>query len=94
MGKSEKEKRQEEIQKTLKKHKQRDIKSFMNESDIKMSKIDHFQKLFEKLNKINNKNEGINNSRQTRNKLKRKEEKQKKGIDSGMCCAPKSYKLI
>ena len=91
MGKSEKEKRQERVQKILKKRKQRGIESFMNESDKYMSKNDHMERQLEELSKIKNKHDGINNCRSIRNKLKRKEEKMQKEIEMGMFGVPKSY---
>lgn len=56
-----------------------------------MSKNDHFEKQREELNKIKNKNDGINNTRAIRNKQKRREEKLRKEIEGGMFGQPKNY---
>ena len=55
LGKSDKEKRQERLEKILKKRKQRGIESYLD-SDRCISKADHFDKQNDELSKIKNRN--------------------------------------
>ena len=75
MGKSEKEKKQEKVERMLKKRNQRDISSYLNESDKYMNKTEILDRQYEELSKIKKGNEGINNCRLIRNKLKKREER-------------------
>jgi len=78
MGKTnDKKKKQERLDKVLKKQKQNDIKTFL-EVDPYLTKSAHFEAAREELNKIKGKNEGINNHRGNYNKKQQQEERRKK----------------
>ena len=90
MGKSEKEKKSDRINKILKKRKQRGIESFLD-SDKYMPKNEHLDRQMEELAKIKKSGDGINNNRAIRNKNKRRDEKIRKDIDGGMFGVPKTF---
>jgi hypothetical protein len=93
MGRTDRERKQERLEKILKKRKQRGIESFLD-NDVKYaSTTDRLEKQKEEFDKvIKHKNDGINNNRAIRNKQKKREEKIRKDIEGGMFGVPRNYK--
>lgn len=92
IGRSDREKKQEKLEKQLKKRNQRGIESFLD-SDAKFASTkDRLDKQNEEFEKVKNKNDGINNCRAQRNKIKKREEKKLRDIERGMFGVPQTFK--
>lgn len=68
MGRTDRERKQEKLEKVLKKRKQRGIESFLDNDTKYASTTDRLEKQREEFEKVKNKNDGINNNRAIRNK--------------------------
>jgi hypothetical protein len=93
MGRSDKERKNERLQKILKKRRQRGIECFLD-NDRYASTTDRLEKQQEEFDKIKNKNDGINNNRAIRNKQKKREEKMRRDVEGGMFGVPRTFKPI
>lgn len=94
MGRTDRERKAEKLEKLLKKRNQRGIEMFLD-NDVKYgSTTDRILKQNEEFEKVKNKNDGINNNRAIRNKQKKREEKIRKDLEGGMFGVPKTYKPI
>ena len=91
MGRTDRERKQEKLEKVLKKRKQRGIESFLDNDTKYASTTDRLEKQREEFEKVKNKNDGINNNRAIRNKQKKREEKVRKEMEGGMFGVPKNH---
>ena len=92
MGRTDRDRKQEKLQKILKKRRQRGIESFLDNDTKYASTTDRLEKQMEEFDKIKRSNDGINNQRAIRNKQKKREEKIRKDIEGGMFGVPRNYK--
>lgn len=92
MGRTDRERKQEKLEKILKKRHQRGIESFLDNDAKYASTTDRLEKQKEEFEKVKNKNDGINNNRAIRNKQKKRDEKIRKDLEGGMFGVPKTYK--
>jgi len=70
--KSDKDKRKEKVDRSLKRANQKGISNFLN-MEQHLTKSDYFDKQREEINKIKRKDIGINNTRDKERKMKKKE---------------------
>lgn len=92
MGRTDKDRKQERLQKILKKRRQRGIESFLDNDTKYASTADRMEKQMEEFDKIKKSSDGINNCRAIRNKQKKREEKIKKDFEGGMFGVPRNFK--
>ena len=92
MGRTDRDRKQEKLEKILKKRRQRGIESFLDNDAKYASTTDRYEKQMEEFDKIKKSNDGINNQRAIRNKQRKREEKIRRDIEGGMFGVPRNYK--